>query len=133
VASDFSYSDELKDPHWVKKRNSVLKRDKYKCTCCGSKDNLCVHHTFYYKHLIPAWLYPKYSLLTLCHTCHQHYHETHELVIKDNPKSYYKKPWNKHKKDKGVFKGICYPCNLSLAGKVAYRKNWLKKKREKGK
>jgi hypothetical protein len=122
------YSYELSLPQWSKKREQILKRDKYRCTCCGSKEGLCVHHTFYYKHLIPPWDYPNKSLLTLCYYCHQTYHETHEIAIKDNPPVYYKNPRNKHKKDKGEFKGIRYPRNLSLRGKVEFKEKWLKKK-----
>lgn len=124
-----NYYAQLKDKRWFKKRDKILKRDKYACTCCGSKEDLQVHHTFYYKHMVNPWEYPNNSLLTLCNECHTNYHNTHELTIKDNPKSYYKKPWNKHKKDKGIFKGIRYPKNLSLAGKVEFRKKWLEKKR----
>lgn len=119
-----SYLGDLNNPKWIKKRNQILKRDKYTCTVCGSKQNLQVHHTFYYKHLVAPWEYPNNSLLTICHDCHNNYHKTHELTIKDNPKFYYKKPWNKPLKDKG----IRYPRNLSLAGKVEFRKRWLKKK-----
>ena len=124
------YNSLLLDPRWIKKRNSILKRDKYKCTCCGSNNSLCVHHTFYYKYLVAPWEYPNSSLLTLCFDCHNNYHKTHEIVTRDNTKSYYNKPWNRKKRDKGIYKGIRYPKNLSLAGKVEFRKKWLERKKD---
>lgn len=124
-----SYNKLLTHPLWIKKRNRIFKRDKYTCTCCGSKEKLSVHHTFYYKHLVPPWEYSNSSLLTVCYTCHQNYHETHEHVIKENPPSYYKKQRNRRKRNKGKPRGIPYPCNLSLAGKVAFKEKWLKRKK----
>lgn len=80
-----SYNDLLSDPQWLARRKRILKRDHYKCTVCGSPDNLRVHHTFYYTEKTAPWEYPNRSLLTLCNACHYHWHTTHENVIKHRP------------------------------------------------
>jgi 5-methylcytosine-specific restriction endonuclease McrA len=77
-----SYYDQLKDPRWIRKRQKILKRDRYRCTVCGSKYNLQVHHTYYVGKTNPPWSYPDISLLTLCNSCHHHYHETHEINVR---------------------------------------------------
>ena len=77
------YSDLLENPLWLNKRKNILERDDNKCTVCGSKKNLQVHHTFYYKDQIAPWKYPDDSLLTLCKGCHQNWHEHSEIEIKE--------------------------------------------------
>lgn len=120
-----SYLGDLKNPKWFKKRNLILKRDKYSCTVCGAKLNLQVHHTFYYKKPIKPWEYPNNSLLTLCFDCHNNYHLTHEITIVDNPKARPQKTRNKQKKNKG----IKYPSGLSLAAKVEFKKKWIERRK----
>jgi len=72
-------------PKWIAKRNRILKRDGYKCTSCGSKDDLRVHHTYYINNLA-LWSYPDESLLTVCNKCHYEYHLTHEnIILKRHP------------------------------------------------
>ncbi len=88
-----NYFDLLKDVRWLLKRRVILKRDNYKCTVCGSKENLRVHHTYYSGDYCMPWEYPDDSLLTLCNKCHEDYHKTHELTFKGNPI----KPPPKHK------------------------------------
>ena len=66
----FKYKDYLKTEYWINLRNKILKRDNYRCTKCGSKRNLQVHHKKYrgyYKEL------PK-DLITLCSMCHWYQH-----------------------------------------------------------
>ncbi len=75
-----------KHPRWIRKRNIILKRDGYKCTVCGDKNNLQVHHTYYIRDLVP-WSYPNKSLLTLCEPCHHEYHVRNEVVFKKPHKS----------------------------------------------
>lgn len=74
------YYNLLKDFRWIKKRNIIFKRDGRRCTVCGSKKNLQVHHTYYIDGSLP-WNYPDYSLMTVCRDCHKTYHEYHELII----------------------------------------------------
>ena len=81
----------LRDKRWIKKRKFILKRDKYQCTVCGNKNNLCVHHTFYYKPEVAPWCYPNDSLLTLCKPCHYNHHIHSEIEIKKLPKKHKKK------------------------------------------
>jgi 5-methylcytosine-specific restriction endonuclease McrA len=76
----------LKDSHWKKKRLKILKRDNYKCTVCGDKKDLKVHHTYYYKGIIKPWQYPDKSLLTVCRECHSKYHEYCEIEIRPDPR-----------------------------------------------
>jgi len=78
------YDDLLKDSRWRLKRRVILKRDNYTCTACGSKEKLCVHHTFYYQKPIKPWEYPDNSLITLCETCHNDWHTHNENTYKDN-------------------------------------------------
>jgi 5-methylcytosine-specific restriction endonuclease McrA len=99
------YAELLQDPLWAKKRNKILKRDNYTCTCCPSKNNLHVHHTYYLKGGLFPWLYPDDSLLTVCGECHDKYHREHENVIlehhpnyKSTQKKLYKKKKIKQKK-----------------------------------
>ena len=68
------YSDLLKDPRWQQKRLSILNRDDWKCTFCGSGENqLQVHHIIYLWHRKP-WEYPNELLCTACSDCHNEIH-----------------------------------------------------------
>ena len=80
-----NYYKLLKDSRWYRKRKKILKRDKNKCTVCGATKNLVVHHTFYYDEDTRPWLYPNSSLITLCKTCHNGWHDHNELVIIKKP------------------------------------------------
>jgi len=93
------YRDELLDPKWKRKRMTILRRDGYKCTVCGSKKELSVHHT-YYKTGKRPWQYPNQSLLTLCQDCHHKFHTEHETPVrnKDKHKKFKKKVANPKKK-----------------------------------
>jgi len=53
----FSFTKKLKD--------SIKKRDKYKCIECNNKNRLCVHHIDYIKKNCE-----KTNLITLCRSCH---------------------------------------------------------------
>jgi 5-methylcytosine-specific restriction endonuclease McrA len=53
----------------LKKR--VLKRDGWKCQCCGSAKNLYVHHLVSRSHLGSDVLG---NLMTLCAGCHRRLH-----------------------------------------------------------
>ncbi len=67
-----SYKSYLKSKYWALVRREVLKRDRKKCTVCGSKKNLQVHHTTY------AHKYREHEhlgdLLTTCKDCHYKFH-----------------------------------------------------------
>jgi 5-methylcytosine-specific restriction endonuclease McrA len=51
----------------------VIKRDKYKCACCGSIENLCVHHIDGYDESKPENNNAN-KLITLCRECHSKIH-----------------------------------------------------------
>lgn len=60
-----TYEEQLKDRRWWLTRKVVLIRDNFRCTVCGSPQNLQVHHTYYTSGAM-AWDYPLESLQTLC-------------------------------------------------------------------
>jgi len=67
------YKLQLKTEKWKLKRKFILKRDKFKCKKCGSKDSLHVHHKIYEKGLM-AWESKNENLITLCSECHAKEH-----------------------------------------------------------
>lgn len=69
-----TYTEQLKDPRWDKKRKEVLKRDNFTCVCCYAiKVKLNVHHGVYFKEKM-AWEYDNIYLHTLCDPCHERTH-----------------------------------------------------------
>jgi len=69
------YYEKLKDPRWQKKRLEIMQRDGFKCRECGdATSQLTVHHTYYVSGRLP-WMYPNWSLFTLCQNCHSKAHE----------------------------------------------------------
>jgi 5-methylcytosine-specific restriction endonuclease McrA len=64
----------LKSQEWKDKRKLVLKRDHYKCKSCKSYNNLEVHHLSGYSDIPNE---PTKSLVTLCRSCHQAWHDKH--------------------------------------------------------
>lgn len=90
VKKHIKYSDQLKNVRWIRKRNAIIKRDKYACTKCHSQDiTLNVHHLYYIQDAL-AWQYPHKALITLCERCHRKWHEENILEIRE-------KSWNKNK------------------------------------
>lgn len=67
----------LKSKYWDIIRKIVLKRDKYRCTVCGYKYNLQIHHTTY-KHLYNEHNHIE-DLLTVCGKYHYEFHITCEV------------------------------------------------------
>ena len=64
----------LKSQEWKDKRKLVLKRDHYKCKSCKSYNDLEVHHLSGYSDIPNE---PIESLITLCRSCHQAWHDKH--------------------------------------------------------
>ena len=66
-----------KSKKWKKKREAILKRDKYMCRECAKygrrKDAVCVHHI---KHLeeFPELGLDSDNLISLCAACHNKAH-----------------------------------------------------------
>ena len=52
----------------------VMKRDKFKCSICGSIENLCVHHIDGFDEFKPQ-NNNENKLLTMCRCCHRQTHE----------------------------------------------------------
>ena len=76
------YSEQLKSPHWQRKRLEVLERDGFKCRECKcSNKELHIHHGYYEKGKKP-WEYENKYLHTLCIDCHKRYHETFDMFVK---------------------------------------------------
>jgi len=69
-----TYSKDLQNGQWQKKRLEIMQRDDFKCLCCKSKDSLVVHH-LYYKYGMKPWQYKNDSLVTLCSKCHTKLHD----------------------------------------------------------
>lgn len=76
-ATTKSYSSELKDPRWQKKRLEIYQRDNWTCQMCGNGlyDGvpLNVHHKVYHKDCLP-WEYQDKELITICEKCHAKLH-----------------------------------------------------------
>jgi hypothetical protein len=80
-----SYDKLLKSKRWASKRKLILKRDNNACVICGSTQELCVHHKYYYKQRIVPWGYPDDCYITLCEDCHNEWHKKNKNVYIDNP------------------------------------------------
>ena len=67
-----SYKEFLKSNYWKEVKIRVLKRDGFKCTNCGKKGMLEVHHSTYKNH------FKEHNNLgdlhTLCVNCHHNIH-----------------------------------------------------------
>ena len=131
----FDYKKLLNNPKWKKKRQTILKRDGFKCTVCGSKENLHIHHTYYVWGIKP-WCYPNISLITVCEECHHQYHLYNEdVILKKLPKGknkhiLKKKPppkVAKTKKEKGWIPPIDYfdKKKTSIKRKILIDGKWV--------
>ena len=70
-----SYNEQIRSPHWQKRRLQILQRDNFTCQICGSTEKtLHVHHLCYRKDA-KIWDYPDNTLITLCEDCHRMEHE----------------------------------------------------------
>jgi 5-methylcytosine-specific restriction endonuclease McrA len=66
-----NYSEKLKHPKWQKKRLKILKRDRFKCMACLSREKtLHIHHIKYLSNSEP-WEVPNKYLISLCFECHK--------------------------------------------------------------
>lgn len=57
-------------------REDCLKRDEYKCSTCGSKERLCVHHKDGCGRGSKVLNNSLDNLITLCSACHQKIHNS---------------------------------------------------------
>ena len=66
-----TYSEQLKDPRWQKKRLEIMSRDGFTCKLCGDKETtLNIHHKQYDYNCKP-WEYSDDKLITICEHCHK--------------------------------------------------------------
>ena len=71
---EWYYNVYLKSDEWQELRRQVIQKYENKCACCGSGENLNVHHISYAD-------YDKgekddvYNLICLCKDCHFYFHE----------------------------------------------------------
>lgn len=84
---DNNYIEELQNPLWKKKREQILRRDKYRCVNCGAQDHLQIHHTQYHYYKIAGykkspWDYHSKYLITLCQKCHEEGHRLYKIPMK---------------------------------------------------
>ena len=63
---------------WDEMRQKVLRRDGFKCVCCGESKNLNVHHTTYEN----LGAEKMSDLVTLCQKCHEKVHNGEEIPKK---------------------------------------------------
>lgn len=75
-----TYYEKLKDPRWQKKRLEVMQLRDFCCEVCGdSTSPLNVHHKEYFKNAEP-WEYENEQLAVLCESCHEHHHDSFDLL-----------------------------------------------------
>jgi 5-methylcytosine-specific restriction endonuclease McrA len=85
MESKKTYSEQLNDPRWQKKRLEIMERDNWRCqTCWSDKIQLVVHHKYYTNGKL-IYEYPNDALITLCSICHSKIHnKTIDVPIKKN-------------------------------------------------
>ena len=84
-----TYSEQLKQPLWQKKRLEIFQRDNWTCKTCKHTDKqLHAHHGVYLSGL-KAWEYDDKYLHTLCFECHIEaglfVEEIHKLIGETDP------------------------------------------------
>ena len=68
-----TYSEQLRDPRWQRKRLETLNAAGWKCgQCHNDRRTLHVHHLLYRK--IAPWGYSLDELEVLCEPCHRKFH-----------------------------------------------------------
>jgi len=80
------YARLLSLPQWSTKRKAILKRDKFRCRCCGNGASLQVHHRQYHKNKNTSdykapWEYEDKLLITLCNRCHNKGHQIYSIPV----------------------------------------------------
>jgi 5-methylcytosine-specific restriction endonuclease McrA len=70
----YNYTAQLTHPLWKKRRLEIIEKSGKKCSRCGSKEHLQVHHKEYQKGKL-AWEYEDDLLECLCGSCHKLHHK----------------------------------------------------------
>lgn len=68
------YHEYLQTQHWKNLRLTMLKKAGYKCSVCGERKPLHVHHNTYERRGEEKLS----DLVVLCHDCHELYHEVNQ-------------------------------------------------------
>jgi len=74
-----SYSDQLKDPRWQKKRLEIFERDNWTCRKCKKNNKSLVVHHFEYEYGKKPWEYANDILGTMCFECHEEEHQAEKI------------------------------------------------------
>lgn len=74
-----TYADYLKSDSWKKVSGRRKEMDGNVCVCCGSKDDLNVHHAWYPENWDDTSVE---CLRTVCHDCHIVLHRAYEIYDK---------------------------------------------------
>jgi hypothetical protein len=75
-----TYSQQLADPRWQRRRLERLSLADFSCDECGSRsEQLHVHHRHYFKGR-KAWEYDDQELQVLCKPCHSAHHRAESTV-----------------------------------------------------
>jgi 5-methylcytosine-specific restriction endonuclease McrA len=78
-----TYSEKLKLPEWLERREEILRRDGRACVLCGAMKELQVHHLRYVRGKEP-WEYPNEALVTLCAQHHSAIHDEPRRMQAEN-------------------------------------------------
>lgn len=78
------YESLLNTPEWQKKRAEIITRDKGRCMQCGKSGLPIEVHHIYYKANTQPWEYDNDALMSVCHSCHKHIHQTREIPFLDS-------------------------------------------------
>lgn len=79
-SKSWTYHEYLASPAWAKKRRKALKHYGHRCTVCGSRLKLEVHH----RHYRTLYRESVADLDVLCHDCHQNTHEGLKGYVRDS-------------------------------------------------
>jgi hypothetical protein len=75
-----TYFEQLRSPHWQRRRLEIMSRDEFTCQGCYDQEStLNVHHKHYIKGRM-AWEYGDDELVTLCEACHEDMHEQSNVM-----------------------------------------------------
>lgn len=75
------YSNYLKSPQWLAKRELVLKRDNYRCQCCLDALATQVHHKSY-AFVDMNGSEPAFDLVAVCTPCHKRIEAMKDTQVK---------------------------------------------------
>jgi hypothetical protein len=80
MMAKMTYAEQLRHPHWQKRRLERLEAAMWGCENCGEdKVTLHVHHKHYVKGRM-AWEYTDEELSVLCEVCHEQHHINEKIL-----------------------------------------------------